>query len=104
MSKAFALRRFKAKIIILNSINRQRLLVDTGEQDRLVGEEPSLHHLLKTRKRQASRLINQIYDDSGILQTSSVSILKVFSTRFHSKYKHIQIDERSVRRLADCGV
>jgi len=84
MSKALALRKLKAKIIGLNSIHRQRLVVDTGEQDRLVGGEPSLHDLLKTRKRQATRLINQIYDDNGILQTSTASILKV-SISFHSQ-------------------
>jgi len=75
--------------------------VDTGKQDRLVGKEPSLHRLLKTRKCQATRLINQIHN--GILHTSTASVLKVFTARFHSKYKRIQIDERSVRRIADCG-
>lgn len=103
MSKALALRKLKAKIIRLNSSHRQRLVVDTGEQDRIEGGEPSLHYLLKTRKRQATRLINQIYGDNGILQTSTASILKV-STSFHSKQKHIQIVKRSIRRVAGCGV
>ena len=95
-SKTLAMRRLKAKIIRLNSIHCQRLLVDTGEQDRIMGEEPSLHHLLKTRKFQARRLIKQIHDDNGTLQISSMSILKVFSTRFRAKFQPIQIDERSV--------
>jgi len=103
-SKTLAMRRLKAKITRLNSIHHQRLLVDTGEQDRIMGEEPSLHHLLKTRKRQASRLIKQIYEDTSTLQTSSTSIMKVFSTSFHAKFQPIQIDERSVSQLADCGI
>ena len=104
MIKTFAMRRLKAKIIRPNSTHRQALLVDTGEQHRIMGEEPSLHHLLKTRNRQTSRLIKQIHDDNGTLHTSSMSIMKVFSTRFHAKFQTIQIDERSVSQLADCAI
>jgi len=49
-SKAFALRRLKVKIVCLNSVHLQRLLVDTNEQDRLMGEEFFLHNLFKTQK------------------------------------------------------
>jgi len=103
-SKTLAMRRLKAKIIRLNSIHSQRLLVDTGEQDRIMGKEPSLHHLLKARKHQARRLTKQIYEDNSTLQTSSTSIMKFFSTRFHAKYQPIQIDKKSISQLADCGI
>jgi hypothetical protein len=33
-----------------------------------------------------------------------MSIIKVFSTRFHAKFQPIQIYERSVRQFADCGL
>ena len=98
-SKTLAMRRLKAKTIRLNSIHRQWLLVDTGEQDRIMSEETFFHHLLKTRKRQDRRLIKQIYEDNGTLQTSSMSTMKVFSTWFHAKFQPIQIDERSVSQL-----
>jgi len=33
-----------------------------------------------------------------------MSIVKVFLTRFHAKFQPIQIDERRVSQLADCGI
>ena len=98
------MRKLKAKIVRLNSTHSQRLLVDIGEQDRLQGEEPSLHHLLKARKRKAKRLITQVLDDNDILQTSSMSIMKVFSSYFRTKFQPIQVDDGSLKRLANCGV
>lgn len=61
--KMSALKKLKAKIVRLNSTFRQQLMVDTGGQDNMSGEDPSLHHLIKTRKRQASRTIREICDD-----------------------------------------
>ena len=51
--KTQTMRKLKAKIIRMNSIYSQRRLVDIGDQDRLQGEEPSLHRLIKARKRKA---------------------------------------------------
>ena len=48
--KMSKLKELKAKIIRLNNTHRQRLLIDTSEQDRIAGEPPSLHNLLRTRK------------------------------------------------------
>ena len=67
-SKLTALRGLKSKIIRLNSSYRKRLLVDTSDQDRLAGEDPSLYHLIKARRRQENRLIKEIVDDDGILK------------------------------------
>jgi hypothetical protein len=62
--KMLKLKRLKAKIVRLSSPYRQRLMVDTAEQDQNAGEHPSLHHLLQSRKRQETRLIRQIVDDN----------------------------------------
>jgi len=98
------MRKLKAKIIRLNNIYSQRLLVDIGDQDRLQGEEPSLHHLIKTRKRQASRMMTHVLDKNDILQTTSTSIMKVFVTFFRAKFQPIQVDDVNVRQLATCGL
>ena len=45
-SKLLALKKIKAKIILLNSTHRQRILVDTAEQDRTAGEDPSSYHTI----------------------------------------------------------
>ena len=55
------------------------MFIDNGEQDRKTGEEPSLHHLLKIRKRQAQRTVHQVYDTNGSVKTSSADILRVFT-------------------------
>ena len=58
--KMLKLKKLKAKIVRLNSPYRQRVMIDTEEHDQITGEYPSLHHLLKRRKRQEGRLIRQI--------------------------------------------
>jgi len=46
-SKMIALKELKAKIIWLNSIHWQRIMVNTTEKDRSAGEEPLLYHIIK---------------------------------------------------------
>ena len=60
------------------------MFVDTGEQDRITGEEPSHNHLLKTRKRQAQRTVHQVYDTDGSLKTSPADIIASLY-RLHEK-------------------
>ena len=54
-TQAVGLKELKAKIMRLNSKHHLGMFIDNGEQKRVTGEEPSLHHLLKIRKRQAQR-------------------------------------------------
>jgi hypothetical protein len=54
-AKTITLKGFKAEIIRLISTHRQAVQVDVGERDTLRGEETSLHHLLRGRKRQNAR-------------------------------------------------
>ena len=103
-SKLTALRGLKAKIVRLNSSHRKRLLVDTSDQDRIAGEVPSLYHLIKTRRRQESRLIKEILDDDGILQTTSTSILKAFAVHFRKKFGPIRSNVQSLQQLTSCGL
>jgi len=100
--KMSTLKMLKAKILCLNSTFRQKLKVDTGEQDKMSGEYPSLHHLIKTRKRQARRTIRQICDDEGITHAESMDIMKVFTMHFRKKFCPIRIDEGSARLLLNC--
>ena len=103
-AKMVKLKKLKAKIIRLNSSYRQRLLIDTSEQDRIAGEPSSLHQLIKTRNRPANRLIEQIVDDNNKIQKSSISLLRAFSMHFHREFKPITINEQSVRQLTRCGL
>ena len=76
--KITVLKTLKAKIARLNNISRQKLMIDAGDEDRILGETPSLHHTIKARKRQESRKITQICDDHGTIQTTSRAITKTF--------------------------
>jgi hypothetical protein len=61
-------------------------MIDTTDQNKMEGEEPSLHHLLKERKGQQQRTINTIYDAEGVLQDTSINILRAFAGYFKDKY------------------
>ena len=84
-----ALKEIKARIIRLNNNHRQRITIDATEKDRAGGEEPSLYHLIKARKRQSSRVIQEITDDDGMIQQTSVDILRAFADHFRRKFEPI---------------
>ena len=61
-------------------------MIDTGDKERTTGETPSLHHIIKTRKRQESRTIKQIRYDQETTHTTSIIIMKAFTTYFRTKF------------------
>jgi len=83
--KALALKSLKAKIIRLNSTHYRSMWVDNGVQDSFGEEDPSLHHLIKERKRQVQRTIHMNHDKNDSPQMSSLDILRVFAGHFESK-------------------
>jgi len=93
----------KAKIIGLHSVQRHGILLDSGDPDRIVGEELSIHLFIHAIKRQKARTVTQIYDQEGTLHTSSADILRSFAAYMRQKYDHIPIDDESIRRMVDCG-
>ena len=103
-TQAIALKKLKAKIIRLNRKHHLRMFIDNGEQDRISGEEPSPHHLLKIRKRQAHRTVHQVYDTDGSLKTPPADILRVFTDYMRRKYDHIQVNEERMRHMMNCGL
>jgi len=78
--------------------------VDNGVQDRFGEEEPSLHHLIKERKRQVQRTVHMILDKNGSPQTSSLDVLRVFAEHFRSKYDTIPVSGECMKRLMDCNL
>jgi len=65
----------------------------------MIGENPSLHHLIKARKHQASRTIKKISDDQYITYTESFDIMNVFTIHFRKKFSPIHMDGESARLL-----
>jgi len=68
----------------------------------MIYENPSLHHPIKARKRQASRTIKKIIDDQGITYTESFDIMKVFTIHFRKKFSPIRMDGESASLLMNC--
>jgi len=48
---AMTLKHLKTKITRLNNVERQSICLDNDERDRIEGEEPSLYHLIRAKKR-----------------------------------------------------
>jgi len=99
--KALALKSLKAKIIRLDVHTTDQC--DNGVQDRFE-EDPSLHHLIKERKRQVQRTVHIMHDKNGSPQTSSLDILSVFVEHFKRKYDTIPVSEECMMRLMDCNL
>jgi len=75
--------------------------VDNGVQDCFGEEVPSLHQLIKERKRQVQWMVHMILDKNGSPQTSSLHILRVFEEHFKSKYDAIHVSGECMKRLMD---
>ena len=93
-NKELALKSLQANIMRLNSAYYPSMCVDNGVQDRLGSEDPSLHHLIKERKRQVQRTVHTIHDKNGSLLTSSLDILLAFAEHFKHKYDSIVCEWR----------
>ena len=76
--KITTLKKLEAKIVRLNSTFHQRIVLDTEEHDKTIGENPSLYHILKTRKRQNNRTIKRISDEHCEVHSTSTAIIKAF--------------------------
>jgi hypothetical protein len=76
--KLAILHKLKAKIIILHNKRIQTLTVDARDTTTYQGETPSLFHLIQGRKRRDARMISEILDENGQLQTTTRGILSTF--------------------------
>ena len=83
---SITLKHFKAKITRLHHAELRRILLDNGEQDVLEGEEPSIYHILKARKRQVARMVTKIMDNNGIEHTTPTTILRTLTEYMGGKY------------------
>ena len=102
--KALALKSLKAKIIRLNITYYRSMWVDNGVQDSFGEEDPSLHHLIKERKREVQRTVPIIHDKNGSPQTSSLDVLRVFAEHFKRKYDTIYVSGECMKRLTNCNL
>jgi hypothetical protein len=85
--KAAALKHLKAKIVRLNGTYYRTMMVDNS--DNYNDEDPSLFHLIKTRKLQVQRRIHTLQNTDGSILTTSHDIQRAFTEYFKTKYDTI---------------
>jgi hypothetical protein len=98
-AEAAKLKQLKAKITRLHHEEQKCLFLSNDDCDRLEGENPSLYHLLKTRKRQESKTVQKLHDEKGVPQTTRAGILKTFKNYMYEKFGNISTDNESLRGL-----
>jgi len=98
------LKKLNAKLTHLNSKHRQKLMIDTEEQDRQPGENPSLYHIIKSRNLKHKRTVQQIRDEHGTTHTTTMAIMRALTAHFSNKFQPLKIDEESVRRTLSCDL
>jgi hypothetical protein len=76
--KFLELKRYKAKLVQLHAMRREKILLYTSDYDMMDDEEPSLYHLLKTLRRRDAREIMQVQDSLGNIITRLKDISNIF--------------------------
>ena len=85
-----------AKMIRLNNTDRQTVLLHNSEHDRAEGD-PTIHHIIKSRKRQETRTIGKIRDDNHELQETSMTIMKAFTNHFQRAFQPLALQTESMK-------
>jgi len=96
-AKSTALEQLKAKIVRLNCARLQRVLIDMDDPNTLMGESPSLFHLLKMRTRRESRMV--VSEDGGHPGVNK-GLRATFANYMRRKNEPIAVDSECVTDLA----
>jgi len=102
--KAIQLRKLKAKITRLHSIQKRGALLDMEDKDRIPGEHISLHQYLKSRKRRTIHRITYVIAENGLQQTGRKEIMNTFTEHKTRRYNNIKTEERKIKELITCGI
>jgi exonuclease III len=97
------LRKLKAIIIRLNTIQQRGVKLDVHEADTVPGEEISVHQYIRSRNQRTMRTISQVTDEQGEQWSEQTQILRIFTTHMSRLFDTIAIDETSFRQLVAVG-
>ena len=78
--------------------------MDTEDKDRIIGENLTIHHYLKSRKRRTMPTITHGLDENGILKTSQTEVMTLFTEHMTRRFARIPIDERCIQELVSSGM
>ena len=94
-----ALNRLKAKLVRLQSVRLQKILLDNDDADRLEGETPTLYNVLQMKRRRNERTTTGLLDEDGRWQTTPRGMAQILITRFRERYDKIEVDNVSIKRM-----
>ena len=94
--KLAALNRYKAKLVRLQARQTEYLRLDTFERDVIVGEETTLYHLIKSKKRREARMIRRTQDQRGSITEDPTEIAQIFVAHVKDKYSSIDVSDSCV--------
>jgi len=72
-------------------------MVNNSEQDRAEEEISTIHHIIKSRKRQATRTIGKIRDDNDEQQETSKTLMKAFTNHFQRAFQPLEVQAESMK-------
>jgi hypothetical protein len=98
------LRKRKARILRIHSAQQRGVLLYMKDTDRLPGEEISIHHYVRSRKRRMARTITRVTDEQGALRSDPEDILRIFTEHMTRILDHIPIAEESIRKTVSRGL
>jgi hypothetical protein len=93
------LNRIKAKLVLLQGLRQQKLLLENKENDRIDGEKPTLYNVLQMTRRLEKRTIYRLRNDAGELQISPSGIAQTMTSYLQEKYDTIDVDASSIQEL-----
>jgi hypothetical protein len=85
-ANTITLKSLKAKITRLQHEEQRRLFINTGEEDRVDEETPTLYHFIRARKRHVSRAVQTLQDSNGVVHTTSAGILRALKKYMRMKF------------------
>ena len=97
------LHQLKAKIIRLHNKRMQTITIDARDPKMYQGENPSIFHLIQGRKRREARMIREIQDENGNMQTTTRGILNTFVRHMKWKYGPIHVEDAHVDQMVNAG-
>jgi hypothetical protein len=94
-TKTAAINKFKAKILLLHKRKMEKTILNIQKYAPAQNEKVSIFHLLKSKQRRASTMIESIIDDEGTEHSAIHGITRTIRQHMQRRYAASTIDEDS---------
>jgi exonuclease III len=95
------LKYFKDKIMDLQRIKTQKIILEAQDQGPVQNERATLYYLCKARRKRTGRMINQITDEGGRKLDTHEEIMRMMTEKVKEGFKATLCDKQGVERLCE---